>query len=70
MIATWLSELTEQDALRHTTVQRAGDGELLAQAFAVWGCVEVKTREMTAMPLDFASDLSPHVAVVSNSAED
>lgn len=70
VIATWLSELTEQGGLRHTTIARAGDGELLAQAFAVWECVDAGTRDLIAPPRDFANDLSPHVAVASQSAAD
>lgn len=69
VISTWLSDLTEQGGSRHTTVARAGDGELLAQAYATWGCVDVRTRERMTMPQGFASDLNPHVAVVPNSTE-
>lgn len=50
VICTWLSELTQQGGQRHTTVARASDGELLAQAWAAWGCVETKTRSAISVP--------------------
>jgi acyl-CoA thioesterase FadM len=52
-ISTWLSELAEEGAVRHTTVARASDGELLAQGHAAWGCVDVKTRAAMALPAAF-----------------
>ncbi len=57
VISTWLSGVTEQGAVRHTTVARGADGELLAQGYARWGCVDVKTRLPVAMPSDFARSL-------------
>jgi len=57
MISTWLAELTEEEAVRHTTVARAADGELLAQGYARWGCVDVKTRAAVAMPAEFVAAL-------------
>lgn len=57
IISTWLSELTEEGAVRHTTVVRAADGELLAQSHARWGCVDRQTRAAIAMPAEFVTAL-------------
>jgi YbgC/YbaW family acyl-CoA thioester hydrolase len=52
-VATWLSELTADRALRHTTVRRVADGELLAQAVARWRCVDLHSRAPLPAPPDF-----------------
>jgi thioesterase-3 len=62
-ITTWLSEVTPDSAVRHTTIARISDGELLAQARTGWGCVDVSTREPIAAPAAFLDDLMPNVAV-------
>jgi YbgC/YbaW family acyl-CoA thioester hydrolase len=63
VIATWVSELTAEGALRHTTVTRAADGELLAQAVARWRCVDVQTRTAIAAPQRFLADMRAHTAL-------
>ena len=62
-IATWLSEVTPDSAVRHTTVARVSDGEVLAQARTGWECVDVKTREAMAAPAAFLDDLMPNMAL-------
>lgn len=62
LISTWLSALTEQGALRHTTVVRAADGELLAQAEAAWGCVDVQSRAAIPAPAPLLEALRPLAA--------
>jgi acyl-CoA thioester hydrolase len=66
VVCTWLSELTEDGAVRYTTVARGSNGELLAQAYARWGCVDVRTREVIALPEFFASDLMPNATIGSS----
>ncbi len=63
IIATWISELAPDGALRHTTVTRAADGELLAQAVAHWRCVDVRTRAALAMPEYFLQDMRINAAL-------
>jgi acyl-CoA thioester hydrolase len=63
VIATWVSELTSDGALRHTTVTRAADGELLAQAVARWRCVDVQTRTPIAAAQRFLADMRAHAAL-------
>lgn len=62
VISTWLSELTDEGAVRHTTVARGSDGELLAQAYARWGCVGLTSRERISLPPAFGRDLQANVA--------
>lgn len=62
-IATWLSEVTPDSAVRHTTVARVSDGEVLAQARTGWECVDVNTREAMAAPAAFLDDLMPNMAL-------
>ncbi|MEI2692307.1 MAG: thioesterase family protein [Anaerolineae bacterium] len=52
-VATWLSELAADGALRHTTVRRVADGELLAQGVARWRCVDLHSRAPLPTPPDF-----------------
>jgi len=70
VVSTWLSELTDQGGHRHTTVARAGDGEMLAQAWARWGCVDQKTRSPIPVPetlvVALHRDLTP--ALTENAA--
>lgn len=68
VVSTWLSELTAQGAVRHTTVARAADGELLAQAWAAWGCVDAQTRATIAAPPAFLAALRPNEAAGSGPA--
>lgn len=61
-ISTWLSELTPESAVRHTTIARLSDAELLARAHSVWGCVDVESREPVAMPAQLLESLRPNTA--------
>lgn len=58
MITTWSAGVAPAGAMRYTTVARARDGELLAQAHARWGCVDVATRAPVALPDALMSDLA------------
>lgn len=62
-ITTWLSEVTPDSAVRHTTIARVSDGELLAQARTGWGCVDLNTREPIAALAAFLNDLMPNMAL-------
>jgi acyl-CoA thioester hydrolase len=63
LLATWLSQLTDSGAVRHTTVARASDGELLVQSVADWECVNVQTRAVIAAPQSFLDDLRANAAI-------
>lgn len=62
-VSTWLSELTADSAIRHTTVTRTADGELLARALARWGCVSISNRERIPLPRQLAQALLPNCAL-------
>lgn len=68
-ISTWLSELTPESAVRHTTIVRLSDGELLARAHSVWGCVDVESRAPVVMPAEYLESLLPKTAAVEDSAK-
>ncbi len=59
-VATWLSQLTADGGLRHTTVRRVADGELLAQAVARWRCVDLHSRAPRPAPPAFLAALQAH----------
>jgi acyl-CoA thioester hydrolase len=43
-VTTWVVGLDLDPALRHTTITRVADGELLARAHTAWRCVDAATR--------------------------
>ena len=58
LITTWSADISPAGAMRYTTIVRAGDGELLAQAHVRWGCVDLATRAPVALPDALISDLA------------
>jgi acyl-CoA thioester hydrolase len=60
-VATWISDVQPSTAIRHSTVTRAADGELLARARTVHAWVELGTGRATAIPEEFLADLGPAV---------
>ena len=61
-LATWLSDVERDTAIRHYTITRVSDGTLLARARALWETVDVQTRQPTRIPLGFLDDLAPNIA--------
>ncbi len=57
-VTTWLVATEPHAATRHTTIQRAADGELLAQARTTWGCVDPTTRAALPIPRALLDDLA------------
>jgi acyl-CoA thioester hydrolase len=49
-LATWVSDVKETTAVRHSTVSRVGDGELLAQARAYWEATSPETGRPVRIP--------------------
>jgi acyl-CoA thioester hydrolase len=54
-LATWISDMRETTALRHWTVARVGDGELLAQAHMHWEAVDPETEQPISIPPSFVT---------------
>lgn len=62
-VATWLSDVSPDHAVRHTTIVRVADGVLLAQARAQWRCVDVNTRQPVTAPKAFLDELASQTAL-------
>ncbi|MCB0200954.1 MAG: thioesterase family protein [Anaerolineae bacterium] len=58
IITTWAAEISEDAGMRYTTVTRALDDELLFQARATWGCIDLQTRARVKLPAALAEDLA------------
>lgn len=57
-ISTWLAEVGPNAMMRHTTLRRVEDDELLVQASARWGCVDSVARRPSALPPALVADLA------------
>jgi YbgC/YbaW family acyl-CoA thioester hydrolase len=56
-LATWVSDLKDTTAMRHSTVTRVGDGELLAQARMYWETTDLETGRPVCIPATLALEL-------------
>ena len=61
-ITTWLSGVDRSGGIRHTTIVRASDGEVLARARTAWGAVDLETEQPVQLPEAFVGDLAPGIA--------
>jgi acyl-CoA thioester hydrolase len=61
-LATWLSDVEHNTAVRHYTITRVSDGALLARARTVWGTVDAKTGRPVPILARLLHDFAPHVA--------
>jgi acyl-CoA thioester hydrolase len=60
-LASWLSSIAPTGAVRHCSIRRAADGQLLAQAHTLWGWIDVHTWHPAPIPDAFLKDLAPNV---------
>jgi acyl-CoA thioester hydrolase len=60
-LATWISDVECDTAVRHYTITRVSDGALLARARVLWGTVDAKTGQSIRIPPKFRDDLAPNV---------
>jgi acyl-CoA thioester hydrolase len=60
-ITTWLSSVDQSGGIRHATIARVSDGEMLARARTVWGAVDVETEASMHLPESFLTDLAPGI---------
>ena len=58
-IATWVSDVRQSTAARHTTIRRLPEGQLLARARTVHVWVDLQAGEPKPIPESFLADLSP-----------
>ena len=61
-IATWISDMKHATAVRHYTVCRLSEGQLLTRASALWVWVDLKTGRPIPIPPDFKEDMSDNTA--------
>jgi acyl-CoA thioester hydrolase len=60
-LTSWLSPIGSAGAVRHCTIRRTADGQLLAQAHTLWEWIDASTGQATPIPDDFLKDLAPNV---------
>ncbi len=63
-IATWASEMKRATAVRHYTIRRAADGELLARAHVLWVWVDLKSGRPIRIPTEFRADFAANISSV------
>jgi acyl-CoA thioester hydrolase len=64
-IATWVSDVRESLATRHTTISRLPDGQLIARARTVHVWLDLQTAQPKPIPQAFLADLSPAITTDS-----
>ena len=60
-IATWASDMKRATAVRHYTIRRAADGELLARAHVLWVWVDLESRRPIRVPAEFRAAFQPNI---------
>lgn len=63
-LSTWVSDVKRATAVRHYTVRRADDGELLARAHVLWVWVDLATGRPIRIPAGFIDDFAPNISRV------
>lgn len=61
-IATWASDMKRATAVRHYTIRRAYDGELLARAHVLWVWVDLGSGRPIRIPAEFREDFWPNIS--------
>ncbi len=62
-IATWASDMKRATAVRHYTIRRASDGELLARAHVLWVWVDLESGRPIRVPAEFREDFAPNISL-------
>ncbi len=60
-VATWISDVKRATAVRHYSIRRASDAQLLTRAWALWVWVDVKTGRPVRIPQSFAADFAENI---------
>ena len=60
-IATWVSNVKRATAVRHYTISRAADQQLLARARALWVWVDLETGRPIRIPAQLLTDLASNI---------
>lgn len=60
-LATWIGDVRRASAVRHFTVRRVSDGELLVRARALWAWIDAATGRPVRIPDSFIADFAENV---------
>ncbi len=61
-VATWISDVKRATAVRHYTITRTADQELLARAHVLWVWVNLESGRPMRVPEHFIGDFSANIA--------
>ncbi|MEW5989622.1 MAG: thioesterase family protein, partial [Chloroflexota bacterium] len=61
-VVTWVSDVRRATAMRHYTIARPADGQLLARASAHWVWVNLQTGQPIRIPAHFRADFAPNIS--------
>ena len=61
-VTTWLSDLQETTAIRHTMITRPADGAQISRARTVHALVELETGKPVTIPESLRADIAPAIA--------
>ncbi|MDX1414471.1 MAG: YbgC/FadM family acyl-CoA thioesterase [Candidatus Promineifilaceae bacterium] len=61
-ISTWVSDVKRATALRHYTIKRRADNQLLARARALWVWVDLETGRPIRIPAQFLADCAANIS--------
>ncbi len=60
-VSTWISDVKRATAVRHYTIRRITDDELLTRAWALWVWVDLVTGRPVRIPEKFAADFAANI---------
>ncbi len=60
-LSTWVSDVKRVTAIRHYTIKRVADGELLARAHVMWVWVDLDSGRPVRVPAGFLDDFLPNI---------
>ena len=60
-IATWVSDAKRATAVRHYTIRRISDDELLARAHVLWVWIDLASGRPIRIPEGFLADFEPNI---------
>jgi YbgC/YbaW family acyl-CoA thioester hydrolase len=63
-IATWASDMKPTSAVRHYTIRRAADDELLARARVLQVWLDPESRRPIRVPTALREDLAPNISQI------
>ena len=60
-LSTWVSDVKRATAIRHYTIKRVADGQLLARAHVLWVWVDLDAGRPIRIPANFLDDFSENI---------